>query len=282
MGGGIFITEFGACTDSDACIAEINRITDAADGSGHSWAYWQFKYYDDITTVSGPLESFYDTGGDLQKDKVKALSRTYAPAVAGVPSLMRFSSLTGAYRLIYVASPTSSASVPTELYYNQEWHYPEGYTLSAHNATVTVSGNNTMIATAAPGAEVDIAITRPYSGNASGTYVTGDNTLSWTVVDGGKTGGFSLSTGADITWWKQVRVVNDQGKVICTLQMQDSEHGPKTCDISTVDQNSLLFDYSMELWAAKFIGHHEKVATIPAAFFGPLMRQRVAFTWTKD
>jgi len=50
-----------------------------------SWTYWQFKYYHDITTAANPgtTESFYDEYGNLQVNKVKALSRPYAYAICG-------------------------------------------------------------------------------------------------------------------------------------------------------------------------------------------------------
>jgi len=280
LGGGVFITEFGACTDSAACLAEIDRVTKVADSHGHSWAYWQFKYFDDITTVSGPLESFYDTAGQLQQAKVKALSRTYAPAIAGRPKQVRFSAATGAFRLRYTAN---QAALPTEIFANEEWHYPTGHVMSAFNATVKSTGNHTMEATATAGAEVDIAITRPYNGSTSGMYTSVDgDKLEWAVSDDAGSGGFTLITGANLTWWKQLRVVGDDGQVVCTLQMQDSDHGPHSCSLQQQDQNSLLFEYSLEIWKAKFAGHHEKVDTISVGTFGPLMQKRLAFTWIKD
>lgn len=52
-----------------------------------SWMYWQFKYYDDITTAAmpGTTESFYDVNGHLQLNKVKALATPYAYAICGKP-----------------------------------------------------------------------------------------------------------------------------------------------------------------------------------------------------
>eukprot|EP00435_Cladocopium_sp_Y103_P038354 s2226_g10.t1 len=76
LGGGAFMTEFGACSGTPSCLSEIQRITDRADRALHSWAYWQFKYSHDITTVAGPEEGFYNLNGSLQESKVKALSRT--------------------------------------------------------------------------------------------------------------------------------------------------------------------------------------------------------------
>ncbi len=50
------------------------------------WAYWQFKKYQDLTTASIPAttESFYTEDGELEMNKVRALSRSYAHAIAGI------------------------------------------------------------------------------------------------------------------------------------------------------------------------------------------------------
>jgi hypothetical protein len=49
------------------------------------WSYWQFKKYQDLTTAASPAttESFYDEDGELEINKVRALSRSYAQAIAG-------------------------------------------------------------------------------------------------------------------------------------------------------------------------------------------------------
>lgn len=42
-----------------------------ADNYFQSWSWWQFKSYNDITTQSiGDAESFYDSKGKLQTEKV--------------------------------------------------------------------------------------------------------------------------------------------------------------------------------------------------------------------
>jgi hypothetical protein len=49
------------------------------------WSYWQFKKFQDITTTTIPAttESFYTDDGELEVNKVRALSRSYAQAIAG-------------------------------------------------------------------------------------------------------------------------------------------------------------------------------------------------------
>jgi hypothetical protein len=42
------------------------------------WAYWQLKFYKDLTTTAGTgSEGFYEQNGTLQDIKVKALTRSY-------------------------------------------------------------------------------------------------------------------------------------------------------------------------------------------------------------
>jgi len=93
-----------------------------------SWAWWQFKSFNDITTQGeGTSESFYDENGDLQIKKVRALSRTYAYAVAGTIIDMNFDSSNGIFNLSF--NYDKSITQPTEIYLNKEFYYPNGYKL---------------------------------------------------------------------------------------------------------------------------------------------------------
>lgn len=126
LGGGGMLTEFGASYDDPAAIQQVNEMCDDADSALQSWAWWQFKDFQDITTASeGPLESFYDADGSLQLPKVQALSRTYAYAVAGIPLSMTFNTTTSAFNFKYRANPTIGQ--PTLVYLNQQWWYPKGF-----------------------------------------------------------------------------------------------------------------------------------------------------------
>jgi endoglycosylceramidase len=84
--GGMMLTEFGAISNSTEGINEITRITALADEYLQSWSYWQFKKYQDLTTAASPAttESFYTEDGELEINKVRALSRSYAQAIAGI------------------------------------------------------------------------------------------------------------------------------------------------------------------------------------------------------
>jgi endoglycosylceramidase len=136
VGGGGFLTEYGASYDDPAAIQQIDEMCNDADSFLQSWAWWQFKDFNDITTASeGPLESFYDADGQLQMPKVKALSRTYAYAISGLPTAMSFDTKSANFTLQY--SPNPSISQPTLIYLNQQWYYPNGFYVAITPSTVT-------------------------------------------------------------------------------------------------------------------------------------------------
>lgn len=78
LGVPFHITEFGACLTEEACTQEISQVTSLADEYLVGWAYWQFKYFEDLTTSAGTgNEGFYNSDSSLQTWKVKALARSY-------------------------------------------------------------------------------------------------------------------------------------------------------------------------------------------------------------
>lgn len=70
MGVAGFLTEFGAMRGTQIGVDSLNYVLNTADAQIQSWAYWQFKYYHDITTASPDgAESFY-INGTLDTTKV--------------------------------------------------------------------------------------------------------------------------------------------------------------------------------------------------------------------
>lgn len=130
VGGGHFMTEFGALGEGPTSIDTIHYEAGLADTLLESWAYWTFKGFHDITTQNPATESFYHPNGTLQSDKVAALSRTYAQYIAGVPGSisMSYASKEPArtFTLQYETNPSAS-NTTTVVYFNQDWHYPAGY-----------------------------------------------------------------------------------------------------------------------------------------------------------
>jgi hypothetical protein len=91
LGIPLFISEFGACLDSDACATEVTQVADVCDENLAGWSYWEFKPFHDLTTSAGNRsEGFYNNDGSLQTVKVKALTRPYVKAAQGTINSMKF------------------------------------------------------------------------------------------------------------------------------------------------------------------------------------------------
>lgn len=128
LGVPLIFSEFGACMGTEACIQEINLVTKAMDDHLVSWAYWEFKNFADLTTSAGTgSEGFYNTDGTLQNDKVRALARTYLPAVQGLPISFDFDESWGPFTA-YVKIDTS-IDAPTIIFKSDQYFYLEGYVL---------------------------------------------------------------------------------------------------------------------------------------------------------
>jgi endoglycosylceramidase len=119
-----FMTEFGAISGSSQDLVQVDRLLNWADSNFQSWAYWQYKFYHDYTTMN-QNEAFYDRNGDLEAEKVKTLSRTYAQAIAGRPVHMAFDTKKSRFDLEYTPNPNITKN--TEIYMNANLHYPHGY-----------------------------------------------------------------------------------------------------------------------------------------------------------
>eukprot|EP00742_Colponemidia_sp_Colp-10_P002113 GILJ01002256.1.p1 GENE.GILJ01002256.1~~GILJ01002256.1.p1 ORF type:complete len:547 (-),score=92.28 GILJ01002256.1:661-2214(-) len=151
------LTEFGANTDGAAGVGELNFITKIADEDFQSWCYWQYKNYDDITTAGDANEGFYNATDGFEAAKVKALSRTYAQVIAGVPQSMSFDDQTAEFVLTY--SPLKQGNVlVTEVYVNKQLHYPTGVDVSVTPADVVqVAQTDSVVQfTHAAGTNVDL------------------------------------------------------------------------------------------------------------------------------
>jgi len=151
LGVGTFMTEFGACANTEACVHEINSVTDAADDALVSWCYWAFKGFGDYTTTGGPTEGFYLPDGSLQTLKVGSLTRTYAQIVQGLPTFMRYDYNTTAFGFQYILDPAIQGSTviyildpaiqgSTVIYMNNDLHYTNGSKINI--ATQRANGEN--------------------------------------------------------------------------------------------------------------------------------------------
>ena len=81
------------------------------------WAYWQFKYYEDLTTSASTgngSEGFYNNDGTLQDWKVKALARSYLQFTQGVLTRQYFDTKTASLEASFTVD--TSIKAPTVIY----------------------------------------------------------------------------------------------------------------------------------------------------------------------
>mmetsp|Transcript_2449 Transcript_2449/g.3566 ORF Transcript_2449/g.3566 Transcript_2449/m.3566 type:complete len:518 (-) Transcript_2449:1817-3370(-) len=136
IGGGVFLTEFGALSNSTSGIEELDWVIEQAEKRFHSWAYWQFKYYEDFTTADmpGTTESLYTENGELKEDKVRSLSRPYAPSTCGAPKKQSYNYDHRHYQFQFTYQPCKSQNATTDLYLSPDFHYT-----SQENMKVNIS-----------------------------------------------------------------------------------------------------------------------------------------------
>jgi len=122
-----FMTEFGAVKGNHNEMKHISNLLHTADKHFQSWTYWQLKKFHDFTTANS-AEAIFTSDGKIEVNKLSALSRTYAQAIAGKPLRMEYDCSKRTFTLDFVATVKDA---PTEIYLNEELHYPTGYGFSA-------------------------------------------------------------------------------------------------------------------------------------------------------
>ncbi|CAD8199908.1 unnamed protein product [Paramecium pentaurelia] len=84
LGTGAMLTEFGALPNEPFAKDILNGLLYKADKYLQSWAYWQYKGYNDFTTASNMYdEGIFNQDGSLQNYKMEALVRPYAQQICG-------------------------------------------------------------------------------------------------------------------------------------------------------------------------------------------------------
>jgi endoglycosylceramidase len=129
LGVPLIVTEFGACSDSDACYNEMEAFLEAAENFLISWAYWMYKPYGDHTTsASGHTEGIFYDNGTPQDNKIKSLTRTYIQAYQGTPLTSKFEVESATYTSSFIYD--SKVDSPTVIYFNSEYFYKNGSLIS--------------------------------------------------------------------------------------------------------------------------------------------------------
>ena len=125
----MFLTEFGACSDSKACYNEILSVVKIAEENFISWSYWNYKPYGDHTTSAIEMVSYegiYNDDGTVQNIKEKGLSRAYVMYYQGKPIDFKYetdSDTNFETSFEYHQNITE----PSVLYYNKDFFYKNGY-----------------------------------------------------------------------------------------------------------------------------------------------------------
>lgn len=121
----IMISEWGACSGSEACYVEMGNVADVMDEYTASWAYWQMKGFGDFTTTGKHVQGIYTVDGQIQPLKERALTRTYFQQYSGVPYYAMFDQETGDFMTEF----RSMGGVST-IYMNHKLFYPNFYDIS--------------------------------------------------------------------------------------------------------------------------------------------------------
>jgi endoglycosylceramidase len=178
---GAFITETmtptrGHTDEDDGFVS----MADAADSHLLSWATWEYKAFCKETAESLVSDSqqasygacktgiggrdLWNDDGTLNEEIARRLARTYAPKIAGRVKSMRFNHTTSAFSLIYKLD--TSIEAPTEIFAQQELHYPQGMKVEVFpplKTTWNLRGNTISIRalpSVADGEIISIHITR--------------------------------------------------------------------------------------------------------------------------
>lgn len=92
--------------------------------------YWQYKYYNDLTTCTPSGESLFNNDGTPATHKLDTLTRPYPGAVAGSIGDYGFDPKTSIFHLTYSVStlgPTATEEARTTVVrLNPAMHYPNG------------------------------------------------------------------------------------------------------------------------------------------------------------
>ena len=131
----MFLSEFGACSDSKACYNEIVSVVKICEENFISWSYWNYKPYGDHTTSAIEMvtyEGIYNSDGTVQNIKEKGLSRGYVMYYQGKPLEFKYeknSETNFETSFEYHKNVTE----PSVLYYNKDFFYKKGYGIQVIN-----------------------------------------------------------------------------------------------------------------------------------------------------
>lgn len=131
---GMMMTEFGATMAKDNPLHDLDSLTKVADKHGQSWMYWQYKYFQDLTTSTPVGESLFNNDGSPSIEKLNILTRPFPSAIAGHLGSFGFETSNGInvftlrYSLLTAVVPGASTTskTTTVINLNGPMHFPKG------------------------------------------------------------------------------------------------------------------------------------------------------------
>ena len=124
----LFLSEFGACSDSENCYNEIVSVVRNCEKNFVSWSYWNYKPYGDHTTSAIQIvekEGIFNLNGTVQFNKEKGLSRSYIQYYQGYPLSFNYLNDDTDFESEFVYNDNIKEN--TILYFNKEFFYKMGY-----------------------------------------------------------------------------------------------------------------------------------------------------------
>ena len=135
MNTSLFLSEFGACSDSNACYNEILSVVKVCEENLVHWAYWNYKPYGDHTTSAiknVEYEGIFYKNGSLQKIKEEALSRAYVQYYQGEPYYFKYVDENyNMFETKFIYDRYINKN--TRIYFNRKLNYENGYVLIVTN-----------------------------------------------------------------------------------------------------------------------------------------------------
>ena len=131
----MFVSEFGACSDSQACYNEIMNVVSICEENFISWSYWNYKPYGDHTTSAIEVvdyEGIYNVDGTIQTIKEQGLSRAYVQYYQGKPIDFKYEEESNTNFETSFEYHTD-ISEPTVLFFNKQFFYANGYQIDVIN-----------------------------------------------------------------------------------------------------------------------------------------------------
>jgi len=137
----MFVSEFGACSDSQACYNEIMNVVSICEENFISWSYWNYKPYGDHTTSAIEVvdyEGIYNVDGTIQTIKEQGLSRAYVQYYQGKPIDFKYEEESNTNFETSFEYHTD-ISEPTVLFFNKQFFYANGYQIDVINDDIKES-----------------------------------------------------------------------------------------------------------------------------------------------